>query len=119
MNIREFINFKREGTFDVQWDSRGNLDIIVMELTTGYMVSQPGGLTTPVAFGIDMGMLWNWLENNRETVETHYLGVWVDAGVIYLDISRQIFNLDTALFFGREWNQLAIWDNSNRVAITL
>lgn len=44
-----------------------------------------------------------------------FVGVWVDAGVAYIDISEHIKSKKTALRVGRERKQISIfdWQNGN------
>jgi hypothetical protein len=47
-------------------------------------------------------------------------GAWTDdGGKVWLDVSYWIADLDNALVLGRKWNQAAIWDCRNGVAIYL
>lgn len=39
-----------------------------------------------------------------------YFGGWVDDGLLYLDASEHFETLEEAMKFGREQQQLAIWD---------
>ncbi len=49
------------------------------------------------------------------------IGVWTDndTGKVWLDKSRYFDKLDTALFWAKQWNQLAIWDNTYQKEIRL
>lgn len=42
-----------------------------------------------------------------------YVGTWLSKGMIYLDISVNIKDLNEALRLGKEYNQLAIYDIKN------
>lgn len=39
-----------------------------------------------------------------------FVGVWVDSGFVYIDISERIHNLKTALRVGKSRKQLSIYD---------
>ncbi len=43
----------------------------------------------------------------------NYLGGWVDNGVLFLDVSRNVATLAEALAVGRAWGQLAVYDLDN------
>lgn len=49
------------------------------------------------------------------------IGIWTDKDTdkTWLDKSRYFDKLDTALFWAKQWNQLAIWDNANGMEIRL
>lgn len=49
------------------------------------------------------------------------IGVWndTDTGKVWIDQSWYFEDLDTALFWAKRWNQLAIWDNANQKEIRL
>ena len=49
------------------------------------------------------------------------IGIWTDTdtGKVWVDRSRFFTELDTALFWAKQWNQLAIWDNANGVEVRL
>ncbi len=46
---------------------------------------------------------------------SEFVGVWVDAGIAYIDISEHITSKKAALCVGRERNQISIfdWQNGN------
>lgn len=137
MNIREFVNCATDGTYDVQWDTRGNPDFIPMELRDGYMVSLDDGGTTLSAlsdrnvFGrgganpkVVMSNLWEWLEypEVRMGLELFYLGVWTDPKdeEVYFDVSMHFRGkLEGALRLGARYEQQAIWDNKAKEAINV
>jgi len=49
----------------------------------------------------------------------YFLGSWVHNGEIYLDISVNVGDLKEALFLGKKYKQLAIWDCENKCEIKL
>lgn len=58
-------------------------------------------------------------ENIFKTCGNKFLGVWIDEGTAYLDISVQISNLNEAMQVGIENKQLAIYDLSKGESIKL
>jgi hypothetical protein len=40
----------------------------------------------------------------------HYLGGWLDNGLIYLDVSQNVATEDLARQIGKDAHQLAAWD---------
>lgn len=51
--------------------------------------------------------------------ENIYLGTWVNEGMIYIDISENITNIEEARAVGITRKQLAIFDCSKKEVITL
>lgn len=45
----------------------------------------------------------NWVNDND------HLGIWIDNGKAYIDISERVSNLKHALKVGRERKQLSVW----------
>jgi hypothetical protein len=66
-----------------------------------------------------------WVASNEidpnEIRPREYLGVWTDpeTGKTWYDQTHFIEDLGTALTLCRVWNQKAIWDNANKVAIPM
>lgn len=54
-------------------------------------------------------------------VETNYFGGWLDrkSGEVYLDISKNVQDLEEAKKLGKDWEQLAIFDLSSMEEIRL
>lgn len=48
---------------------------------------------------------------------TEFIGLWLDNGIIYIDISRVIQNKEKALKLAKEQNQRAIFDIKNNKVI--
>ena len=48
-----------------------------------------------------------------------YIGTWIDGDILYLDCSVIFDNLNTAFDKAHEWKQLAIFDNTKKVSISL
>jgi hypothetical protein len=48
---------------------------------------------------------------------TEFIGLWLDNGIIYIDISRVIQNKEKALKLAKEQNQKAIFDIKNNKVI--
>jgi hypothetical protein len=91
--------------------------------TTGYMVSIPGHeVTTPISdFTADtiaqyVGNLFD--SESNAFMATLYLGIWVDADTVYLDISQHIQDLDEAILVADLHNQLAIYALATQSVIT-
>lgn len=50
---------------------------------------------------------------------TEFIGLWLDNGIIYIDISRVIQSKENALKLAKEQNQKAIYDLKNKKTIYL
>ena len=48
-----------------------------------------------------------------------YIGFWIDNGVLYIDISKYIYNKSQALKFGKQNKQIAIFDIENQESIEI
>lgn len=48
-----------------------------------------------------------------------FLGIWADDGIIYLDVSVCVDNIETALILGKKHAQKAIFDNNLKNSIYL
>jgi len=55
----------------------------------------------------------------REIFKGSYVGVWIENGIAYIDVSINIKVLETALEIGKYNEQLAIYDIANNKVITL
>lgn len=66
-----------------------------------------------------------WVAKEEVTLEevavSEYLGVWTDpeTGKTWYDKSMFVSDLVTALALAKTYNQIAIWDNANQVAINV
>jgi hypothetical protein len=56
-----------------------------------------------------------------DTMTGDYVGVWTnpESGVMYLDRSVWVSDLDNAIALGKSQGQLAIWDNANQTEVWL
>ena len=99
----------------------------LVNFDVGYMVSRADTevkFTTKGIFTKDLRLI---LEASKETFdsmgdafkEDAYIGFWQDKGILYLDVSVKIEDLETALKVAKLNNQLAIYDNKNKESIYL
>lgn len=73
----------------------------------GYMVSVGSGVI--VENPDDVRNVMSGLWSKRKLPEKMYFGGWVHEGKTYLDISKHFMNLNKAIEFGLERNQITIW----------
>jgi hypothetical protein len=92
------------------------------ELSSGYMVSLAGfEIVTTESKLLDALILISYKlkYDTIYTPEKLYVGVWKNAGKLYVDISMKISNKARALDFGFYQKQLAIFNNSTKETITI
>lgn len=90
------------------------------ELKRGYMVSLEG--TETQAQGEDYQAIKKAIEEKQEIIKDKnnmYIGLWLDSGIMYIDISINIIDKVEALEFGKYNKQLAIYDLVNNDSIYL
>ena len=55
----------------------------------------------------------------KTSSKNYHIGLWVNKGKLYIDLSLKIDNLMDAMEVGYNANQKAIWDNAKKVEIPL
>lgn len=58
-----------------------------------------------------------FIVEQSEALRNHYLGTWVDAGTVYVDVSEHFDDFATAFDAAVERDQLALWDIAQACAI--
>lgn len=87
---------------------------------TGYGVSPYKEREEQVLFAnLTENDLRNYYNENADllALPNHYLGVWVDNGIAYLDVSVYEPNKKKALYIASHNHQLAIYDLGNQKTI--
>ena len=86
-------------------------------MTRGYMVSVKGYELKTSIEKLDK----RTLERYQKIAHSKgaYVGLWLDKGVLYVDISKNIMQLNTALSMAKVNEQLAIYDNAKGDSIYL
>lgn len=90
------------------------------ELKKGYMVSLEG--TETQTKGDDYQAIIQAIEKKQATIKDSkdlYIGLWLDGGIMYIDISINIKDKVEALEFAKYNKQLAIYDLVNNDSIYL
>jgi hypothetical protein len=89
--------------------------------TDGYMVSLPNNELVIDANDLCATILSEYIINNAEELSSDksFVGLWIDNGKAYLDVSVKYDDLETACYVGIINDQKAIYDNANAVAIHL
>ena len=95
-------------------------DLKTASLTSGYMVSLEGAESQ--VRGDDYNEIIKAIESKQEIIKDRdnlYIGLWLDSGIMYIDVSINIINKVDALEFGKYNKQLAIYDLVNNNSIYL
>ena len=89
--------------------------------TTGYMVSLNGYEEQFDFNDFDNNILKSYFLNHLESLnkEAAFLGGWLDDNKVYLDVSINISDLETAIYTGIMNNQKAIYDCANKRSIDI
>ena len=97
-----------------------NKELKKAELSNGFMVSLEG--TETQTQGNDYNAIIKAVEEKQELIKDKknmYVGLWLDNGIMYIDVSINIINKVDALEFGKYNKQLAIYDLVNNDSIYL
>ena len=90
------------------------------DINGGFMVSLKG--TETQTKGDDYQAIKKTIEEKQEIIKDNnnmYIGLWLDSGIMYIDISININDKVEALEFGKYNKQLAIYDIVNNDSIYL
>jgi hypothetical protein len=89
--------------------------------TDGYMVSLPNNELVIDANDLCATILSEYIMTNIEELcsDKSFVGLWIDNGKAYLDVSVKYNDIETACYVGILSDQKAIYDNANAVAIHL
>ena len=116
MNLQTFLS-------EVLKNNGGSYNIATGESnpTDGYMVSLPNNELVIDADDLCATMLSEYIIGNAEELSSDksFVGLWIDNGKAYIDVSVKYDDLETACYVGILNDQKAIYDNANVVAIHL
>ena len=117
MNLQTFLS-------EVLKNNGGSYNITTGEYnpTDGYMVSLPNNeLVVDTNDLLETDVLSAYIINNAVDLSSSesFVGLWIDNGKAYLDVSVKYNDLETACYVGILSDQKAIYDNANAVAIHL
>lgn len=60
------------------------------------------------------------VNNLQKTIaKNEFVGLWVDQGLVYIDISIKFYNLQNAVDYGKALDQISIFDWANKTCIYL
>ena len=89
----------------------------------GYLVSVPSRYTKVLTTDTDYATILKAMEDIATEINVDglgaYVGLWVDQGKLYIDLSIQFNDKGVAINIGREFKQKAIWDVALDKAIEL
>ena len=116
MNLQTFLS-------EVLKNNGGSYNITTGESnpTDGYMVSLPNNELVIDANDLCATILSEYIMTNIEELcsDKSFVGLWIDNGKAYLDVSVKYNDIETACYVGILSDQKAIYDNANAVAIHL
>lgn len=94
-------------------------DGVPLDFNNGYMVgSTVPTIIVPVTETLQIAdAIWQMTNRIHDLPDEHYLGTWVHDGLMYIDASRHIETLDTAMMVAELAGELAIWDCANMLEI--
>ena len=95
-------------------------DLKKASLNNGYMVSLEGAESQVKSD--DYNAIEKAIEEKQEIIQDRdnlYIGLWLDGGIMYIDLSINIKDKVEALEFGKKNKQLAIYDLVNNDSIYL
>lgn len=107
--LKQYITINGGATLD----ARGN----ILSLANGYMVSLPNTEKRTSLEALTAKDLRHYLKLAKK--KRAFCGLWLDAGILYLDISAKIGDKATARKMGKRYGQIAIYDNANAESIYL
>lgn len=117
MNLQKFLS-------EALRNNGGSYNITTGEYnpTDGYMVSLPNNeLVVDVCDLLETDVLSAYIINNANefSSDKSFVGLWIDNGKAYLDVSIKYNDLEEACYIGIISDQKAIYDNASAVAIHL
>ncbi len=103
-------------------DNNGaTLGINGQQLTNGFLVSlEQFGEVIPL-HKVESETIPNYVSKNQTELnkENCFLGSWINDGSVYLDVTMLTIDKRKAIEIAYKNNQLAIYDNTNKVVIEL
>ena len=106
-----------DGTYKASTNGYGELQLSTsVSMGKGYWVSDDSGVT------IEGELTEQGLRDALSLMEVEngeYIGIWTDNGITYVDRSYHFYRLETAVAFGKLFEQIAIWDCAKRDTIIL
>lgn len=92
-------------------------------LDSGYLVSVPSKYAKVLTINDDYDMMIKSIEDMTNEINVDglgaYVGLWVNDGKLYIDLSVQFNDRQVAINIGREFKQKAIYDVALDKAIEL
>jgi hypothetical protein len=116
MNLQTFLS-------EALKNNGGSYNITTGESNTadGYMVSLPNNELVIDANDLCATVLSEYIIDNADELSSDksFVGLWIDNGKAYIDVSVKYEDLETACYVGIINDQKAIYDNAKAVAIHL
>jgi hypothetical protein len=91
-----------------------------IEFNSGFQVSLPGLETQlPLEVSSFRNFCFLLTEYQSASFPGASIGLWIDSGVIYFDLSEWIPDRESAIHLGENRRQIAVWDWENKSAIQI
>ena len=89
------------------------------EPVKGYMVGTKGNEVRINVSELNAGHIDSFIRSHLYALHNriYFVGTWIDNDQVYIDLSINILEKDTALIYGKASGQLCIWDVERRVEI--
>jgi hypothetical protein len=91
-----------------------NKSLEVVNVSKGYLVSVPSKFAKVLTIDTDYATMLKAMQDMSTEINVDglgaYVGLWVDEGKLYIDLSINFNDRQVALNIAREFNQKAIWD---------
>jgi hypothetical protein len=90
----------------------------IFDKTSGFMVSIPGYEQKLYLDDVDVETFGATLASLYPS-SSEYIGIWINEGIMYFDISEHIEDLEEAILCGIKNEQIAIWNIHRSESILL
>ena len=85
----------------------------------GYSVSMKGCEVKSMVLTVELLADYIKMHSYLLNEEGNFLGIWAENGLWYLDVTNVVMDKQDAIKLGIDNEQLAIFDNANKVAINI
>ena len=76
----------------------------------GYMVSLNGYEQKIPENNLNSEVIKQYMNTHKKVLQDNYFGAWLDNGIVYLDISKNILDKYEAIRLALECNQIGIYE---------
>lgn len=91
---------------------------LVKNLKSGFMASYENHENI-IKYNKNESLILQMIKDYVKQFKNDYIGLWLDNGLIYIDVSKRFTSKKACLDFARKNKQLAIYDNKKGCSIYL